>query len=185
MIKKKGRFLTFIFSMLPGAAHMYMGFMKQGTSIMSLFFFNFLLASWLNIAPVMFCVPIIWFYAFFDANNKAGLDDQHFYMLEDHNIFNSSLFQEAQYILTGRGKVVAAIILILLGFNTLWNSVFSLFSWILPSFLNNFIYNLMNVLPKILLSLFIILIGVKLITGKKIEIDEDFFLPNKDKHDNE
>ena len=35
--KKKNRFLTFCFSMLPGAAEMYMGFMKTGVSLMSLF----------------------------------------------------------------------------------------------------------------------------------------------------
>lgn len=37
MIKKKNAILTFIFSMLPGAGEMYMGFMKQGVSLMSMF----------------------------------------------------------------------------------------------------------------------------------------------------
>ncbi len=30
MINKKSKFLTFVFSMLPGAGHMYMGFMNMG-----------------------------------------------------------------------------------------------------------------------------------------------------------
>ncbi len=39
MINKKSKFLTFVFSMLPGAGHMYMGFMNMGVSFMSAFFF--------------------------------------------------------------------------------------------------------------------------------------------------
>ena len=36
--QKKGKFLTFMFSFIPGAAEMYMGFMKMGVSLMALFF---------------------------------------------------------------------------------------------------------------------------------------------------
>ena len=35
---KKNNFFTFIFSFLPGAAEMYMGFMKNGFSILAIFF---------------------------------------------------------------------------------------------------------------------------------------------------
>ena len=37
MIKKKNAILTFIFSLVPGAGEMFMGFMKQGVSLMSMF----------------------------------------------------------------------------------------------------------------------------------------------------
>lgn len=37
MTKKKSGFLTFCFSLMPGAGEMYMGFMKQGVSIMAFF----------------------------------------------------------------------------------------------------------------------------------------------------
>ena len=39
--KKKNKFFTFIFSLLPGAAEMYMGFMKNGLSMMVMFFISF------------------------------------------------------------------------------------------------------------------------------------------------
>ena len=35
MTKKKNGFLAFCFSLIPGAGEMYMGFMKQGASIMA------------------------------------------------------------------------------------------------------------------------------------------------------
>ena len=37
MYRKKNKFLTFIFALLPGAAEMYMGFMKMGLTLLSLF----------------------------------------------------------------------------------------------------------------------------------------------------
>ena len=38
MIRKKSKGWTFICSLLPGAGEMYMGFMKQGAVLMTLFF---------------------------------------------------------------------------------------------------------------------------------------------------
>ena len=34
MKKQKGKFLLFVFSLCPGAGHMYMGLMKMGVSVM-------------------------------------------------------------------------------------------------------------------------------------------------------
>ena len=53
--QKKSKFLTFCFSMMPGAAQMYMGFMKMGTSLMFLFFLIIILAMWLNQGAIAAC----------------------------------------------------------------------------------------------------------------------------------
>ena len=45
MTKKKSGFWTFVFSLLPGAAEMYMGFMKMGISLMGLFFGLFIIGG--------------------------------------------------------------------------------------------------------------------------------------------
>ena len=47
MKKQKHGFWVFIFSQIPGAGEMYMGFKKQGISIMLLYFFFFVL-SYIN-----------------------------------------------------------------------------------------------------------------------------------------
>ncbi len=74
MIKKKGKFLTTIFSCIPGGGQMYMGFMKEGLSLMGMFFFILFLSSWLNIGPMLYVLPVLWFYSFFDAmNSRAAL----------------------------------------------------------------------------------------------------------------
>lgn len=67
MIRKKSKGWTFIFSLLPGAGEMYMGFMKQGVSIMGLFFATIAVAATLNIGPLTIVLPIIWCYSFFNG----------------------------------------------------------------------------------------------------------------------
>ena len=47
--KKKSRFLTFCFSLLPGAGEMYMGFMRMGLSLMLLFILSFMIPAALRL----------------------------------------------------------------------------------------------------------------------------------------
>ena len=82
--KKKSRFFTFIFSMLPGAAEMYMGFMKNGLSLMIIFFISFVPMILFNSLEFMLLLSaVLWFYGFFHARNIASLDDTYFDQLED------------------------------------------------------------------------------------------------------
>lgn len=37
MARQKNKILMFLFSLIPGAGQMYMGFMKQGLSLMTIF----------------------------------------------------------------------------------------------------------------------------------------------------
>ena len=85
------KFLTFLFSLLPGAGHMYLGLMKRGLSFMVLFGAAITAAFMFNhffVQPfaLMFglCVPVVWFITFFDlwryprmdAEQKAAQHDE-------------------------------------------------------------------------------------------------------------
>ena len=72
MTNRKNRFLTVIFACLPGAGHMFMGLMKIGVSLMASFFVVIFLSSWLDFGPLMYLVPIIWFYSFYSINYKTN-----------------------------------------------------------------------------------------------------------------
>ncbi len=88
MTKKRNGFLAFCFSLIPGAGEMYMGFMKQGVSIMAVFWMLIFLAAFLNIGPVLFILPILWCYSFFNVHNIRGMSDEEFYALEDDYLFH-------------------------------------------------------------------------------------------------
>ena len=52
MRQKKGKVTTFLCSLIPGAAEMYMGFMKTGISMMAAFILCFVVPSVLRLNDV-------------------------------------------------------------------------------------------------------------------------------------
>jgi len=59
--------VTLALSIIPGAGHMYLGQMEKGLIIMGAFFFSVFFMGWLGISLLLFLLPLIWFYSFFDA----------------------------------------------------------------------------------------------------------------------
>jgi len=63
-------FLTVLFSILPGLGHLYLGMQRRALSLLALFFALFFLSSITPSSmafPVSVAIPILWFYAQFDA----------------------------------------------------------------------------------------------------------------------
>ena len=87
MARQKNKILMFLFSLIPGAGQMYMGFMKQGLSLMTIFATLCAVGIWLDIKPLLFFAPIILLYSFFDATNKNSMDAEAFKTLEDHYLW--------------------------------------------------------------------------------------------------
>lgn len=85
--KKKNRFLTFCFSLMPGAAEMYMGFMRTGTELMLFFLGMIMIPSFLGLEGLSILAVVIWAYGFFHANHLASLSDEEFAQVEDNDIF--------------------------------------------------------------------------------------------------
>ena len=79
MQKQKRGFWLFIFSLIPGAGEMYMGFKKQGISIMLLFWGAIALASITGLGWLAMFLPVIWFYSFFNVHNLKSLSEEEFY----------------------------------------------------------------------------------------------------------
>ncbi|WDV47344.1 B-box zinc finger protein [Clostridiaceae bacterium M8S5] len=61
-------FLTFITSLIPGAAQMYMGLMHRGIQLLTAFIVSIILMA--EVLPSVFVAAtfIVWFYSFFDAH---------------------------------------------------------------------------------------------------------------------
>lgn len=171
MMRKKNAFLTFCFSLLPGAGHMYMGFMKFGLSSMALFFAIIFLSSWLAIGPLLYLLPILWFYTFFDCINKLGAPDEEFAKFEDQPIFPS--LWRGHWPLSGRGAVVAGLLLLFFGVCLLWDNCMRLLIGILPAGVYSCIRTLSNSLPQTVVGVLIIALGVWLIVGKRKEMKRD------------
>lgn len=174
MTKKKNKFLTFCCSLFPGTAHMYMGFMKIGVSLMGSFFLICAVAMVFNLNAVLFLLPILWFYSFFDANNKNGLDDEEFYQLEDEYLFYFGQIDQMQMFWDRRGSRVLAFLLIFSGLYLLLDPIIRWFLEI-SAFTEEqleAIWGFYDMIPRYILSIIIICIGIRLIKGKKQEYEK-------------
>ena len=115
MQKQKRGFWLFIFSLIPGAGEMYMGFKKQGISIMFLFWGVFAIGACTGMDWLVFLIPIIWFYSFFNVHNLKSLSEEEFYSIEDSYVLHmDELAGDISSLLKHHGKITA-ILLIFLG----------------------------------------------------------------------
>ncbi|MEG1947623.1 MAG: hypothetical protein RR139_11055 [Lachnospiraceae bacterium] len=178
MTNKKSKVLTFICSLIPGAGEMYMGFMKQGVSIMTVFWGLVFFAAYLNLGPVLFVLPILWCYSFFNVNNLRRMNEEEFYAVEDEYLFRMDHITSWKKILKNQNKILA-IILIVIGVSVLWNNVTEFIYQFFPHWFGSVIYDI----PQILIAVLLIGGGVLLIRGKKITLQEEEDAQNKEDMD--
>ena len=169
--KKKNRFLTFCFSMMPGAAEMYMGFMRTGTELMLLFLGMIMVPSFLGLEGLTILDVVVWAYGFFHANHLASLSDEEFAKVEDNDIFGMELFRKGKKKLQGNFRGIA-ILLIILGVWLLWRTgVDMLWSYrVLPEYVYELLFTISDYVPRLAASVLIIVLGVHMIRGRKEEL---------------
>jgi len=174
MKRKKNGFFTFIWSFVPGAAEMYMGFMKCGLSLMTLFFGGFVLSLIVDYFSneLLFIPVLIWFYSFFHARNMASCTEEVLQTMEDDFIWDSFGDGSKTKITSPVIRKWAAVILIVVGATMLWGNFRSVIANILPEEYWNRVWPFVNDVPQMAVAILIIAIGIGLIIGKKKEIKD-------------
>ena len=170
--KRKNRFFTFIFSLLPGAAEMYMGFMKNGFTLMVLFFLSFVPMVFFSTLEFLGALGVvIWFFGFFHARNYASMTDAEFESMEDLYIWEEFGELKGMKIANTTVKKAVAVVLILLGVGQLWNYFSGLLYNLIPENLWDMIYPVVREIPQVVMAVLFIAIGIFMIKGKKKELD--------------
>ena len=178
MKKKKNRFLLFLLSFLPGAGEMYLGFMKMGLSLLSVFAVTVISTVYSNIGVMGFAVFVICVYGFFHANNLGALSDEEFYKIEDEYLFGlgGKDMDSLKDLFMGKYRKVFAAILILFGISMLWQTFCRFLRHMVGSdfyykYISGFMSTISTDVPRMIIALLIICSGIKLIWGKKEELD--------------
>lgn len=166
MNNQKNRFWTFVLSLVPGAGEMYFGLYRQGVSLMLAFFIVMLVPLMLQVSALSLLCIILWFYSFLHTHNLRSMPLEEFCQLEDRFIWED-LPHTFQW--NSRNKGVLAVALIVIGAFLLWENLFSWLGWFFGGFLGNFVYRL----PRAVIGLLVLLLGIWLITGKKRELDQE------------
>ncbi len=173
MTKQKKGFLLFVASLIPGAGELYMGFRKMGLSIMALFWGCIAMASFFSLDAIIFFLPIMWFYSFFNTHNLKSLSEEEFHSLEDKLILPVDGFVTNKEQFMKRYRNAVAILLIFIGAASLCNIGSNWLDQILDPEQYYFILNIVRQVPAIVLSVFLIVFGVHLIRGKYQELESE------------
>lgn len=181
MKKKKNRFILFWLSFIPGAGEMYLGFMKMGLSLLVMCILGIMAASELRMGILALIPIVVWIYGFFHANNLGGLDDERFYGMEDRylGIINEKEFESFGGFMVGKYKIGAAVLLILVGLDLLFNVISGAIEDILYSLGYENIYlqvsricsRIGTDVLRVAIGIVIIWFGLSLIGGRKKEIE--------------
>lgn len=172
MKKQKNKFWLFVFSLWPGAGHMYMGLMKMGLSFMSGFMLALIAVSFTGLGLFVVSAVVIYIYSFFHANNIGGMDAAQFAALEDEYLFGIGEWDTSRFRLDKKNRNIAAVVCILIGVSMLWNVGFGMLrdymGWDNP-FIKAVYYTMRDEVPRAAIAIAIIWFGVSLIRGKKMD----------------
>jgi hypothetical protein len=172
MTKQKRGFWTFVFSLIPGAGEMYMGFMKQGLSIMTIFWGLVGLSGFFNSGAFLLGLPLIWFYSFFNVHNLKSLTEEEFYSIQDDYAFHLDAFITDKKGFIKKYRNIVATVLIFIGITILWNNSYRFLASMLPAYFMHIAYRIGDLVPQVVLGVAIIAIGISMIRGKKKELED-------------
>ena len=175
--QKRGSIICFLFSFLPGAAEMYMGFMKMGISLMGAFFLILGVSFILNIEEVLvYLAAVLWFYAFFHARNMSSLSQEELENIPDEYLIISANGMDGSGLIRKYRNWIAGI-LIFLGVYLLWNVMKEIVFGLIPEYFRvddaffQYMHSIEYIVSKFVIGIFIILAGIRLLKGKKNELE--------------
>lgn len=172
MIRKRSGFWTMVWALIPGAGHMFCGFMKRGVSLMGMFAVVWALAFWLDLVVLVVITPVIWFYAFFDCLNRRFQDDERFYAQQDCYLITPDMLSCLKTFGGGKTRIVMGGALLALGIYVVWNNF--IIDWIaiaLPQSVRNYVYHISYSIPQIIMAALIIWLGIVLIRDKSKQVE--------------
>lgn len=166
----KNKFLTFVFSLMPGVGQMYQGLMRRGVSMMALFFGVIAISVLLYLPAICFALPIIWFYSFFDVMNRSNYSIDELKAVKDSYILNLNLKPDSKLNLLLKNKhLFIGWIIVIIGVYALFNSlVFNnwyLFNTFFEPYVYDMVHHIASFIPKLMVPIICLIIGVKLIKG--------------------
>ena len=168
--------LLFITSCLSGCGQMYQGYMKRGLSLLLLFFVILAVSGFLGLAALAFFLPVVWLYAFFDSYNlraqiAAGTRpaDDFLFGLSDLDSQRMAKLLRSRHSLIGWA-------LILVGGWMLYRMLLNRLGWLLGEW-GYWLYDLLYDLPRLVITVLVILLGLWFIRGPKDKTPIDDEIP--------
>lgn len=176
MKKQRRGFWLFVFSLCPGAGHMYMGLMKMGLSFLLGFMVLIGVVGITNLGVLSVLPLTLYIYSFFHAMNIGGMSAEAFDALEDEYLFGIGAWDFSRFQLHKKNRSIVAAACIVLGICMLWNVGFGIVrdcvGWDNPV-IRAVYYFVSDEVPRLVIAIAVIWFGVSLLKGKKIDFTEN------------
>ena len=166
------KFLTVLFSFIPGAGHMYLGLLKRGASFMLAFFACIFAAAAFNFLNLFsyafgFLIPVVWFIAFFDFWRFPRMSPEEKALVSDEFLIPSGMQLPGEAVMH-KIRIAAGVLLILAG-------LYQLYRIFLRDMIYLYLHSerlifLFNRMPTMLGGLAIIAVGLLLIFWKSRQL---------------
>ena len=175
-MKRKHGLLLFIAACIPGCGEMYQGYMKRGVSILTAFCAVFALAVFLEIGALAVLMIPLWLFSFFDSYNLRGQTDAQAEANPDAYLFGLSDMDSRRMsdLLQKRHSLVGWV-LVFLGVYVLFDTFVGRLMQLLCEWMGQWwLYDVvMRDVPRMVVTVGIIALGVWFIRGPKKEKMED------------
>ena len=172
----KNGFLLFIASCLSGCGQMYQGYMKRGLSLLLSFFLVIFVSTYFYLGTLALFLPVIWLYAFFDSyalrsQLSAGTapEDAFLFGLSDMDSKRLGALLHKRHSLIGW-------VLVAVGVYMLYDMLMGQLSNLFFGWFGEWLYSLLRYgLPRVVITVLVILLGLWFIRGPKAKapIDDD------------
>ncbi len=177
---EKNKLFILLFAMVPGMSHMYLGMLKKGVFLMSLFLAPFgLIFLTRGGMEIISCVlPVVWCYSFFDTFRCKGYTKEVRYRMDAEFLEAAKVFwkKEAEPMLYRKRKWVGLFCIFLAIYTFIYNIIGYFLNWFGGRIFWGF-YIILSKVPTLLVVLLLLKLGIDLL--KKEE--EDFVIYDKEK----
>ncbi|WP_127586774.1 hypothetical protein [Paenibacillus koleovorans] len=153
---RKSKVLATLLAMFPGAGHMYLGLQRRGLQLMAFFLISIYVLDTLRLSLFLFLIPIIWFFSFFDALQSISRYQRNEAPLADIPVVDWLMHHH---------KWLGAGLLLVGGYHLADSVLFGLFQQVFPDWRVRYYFQ--AYFQASLVSIALIAIGLKLLTGSK------------------
>lgn len=174
-MKRKHGILFFISSCVPGCGQMHQGYMKRGMSLMITLCIIFTLSMFLNLEYLLIFFIPLWLFSFFDSYNLRTLADLGAAPADEYLFGMSSLDSDRLAALCRRRHSFVGWGLVVLGVYILFDTFVGRLMQVVCEWMGQWwLYDIvMRDLPRMVVTVFIILLGIWFIRGpKSVPADE-------------
>lgn len=180
---ERNKFLVFCCAFVPGAGQMYLGMMKKGLALTSLFWGLIAVSVMLRLGVLSLFLPVVWFYAFFDTFNSARYHaDQRLQM--DYKFWtdlkHGGWIPQIESKFSNKAPKLLGLGCILLGVYSLYETVLAPLFWQFA--LPDWVYFVVDRIPSLVVAGAIIYLGVYLLNRGRITKEAEDFVEYQEGH---